>query len=834
MRITFSTPLVRAILAGLLITGGLSAKPLAQGARAQSLSDQTGERREIRSSVSTSFGIYQPYPVPRYRVSIGHAEPAVASNFSNIAVAEEGFAWNNFFSAAERSMLLKNGFVVRPEAIGSFGQAYSPETSSHDVGSFITVDALLHGLRVSLTEATRDMEKNYALPTLSNHLASLSEAISKQLKVERNESLSDALVRLLGYVQTAQALLSPSAKIDPRVESQVRAELTKIRGAAGETPSTVLPQQTIDYSLFAPRGHYKLDNQLASYYKAKVWLSHVGFHIRQPNGAPDLAGVRTAALLARMIDGMGEDGYFKETLRNINEPSAFFAGGTDRLAPWEILTNAMRGYYGRIVEAGPGFLADDAQMVAFIGYLREQLPEEQTSDRSMPTFRLIEWQSAPSNDHLNKVWSDGRPSLGSYGMTVMAAMGNLRAAELLGARSSYARGGGASLTGGAMESWVQDMDHTILYTVQPLLLGPERGESYPRFMRNEAWRSRELSSALGTWADYRHTPATMAMQTVIKAGSVGSRGGELATSGYVEPNPEAWARVASLAAYIRNGLTEGRGERLIGRKVDAKLQDIETTAAMLMQIAALELDGKDLTPEQLEFIKSLPQRIAAYETFADKALQGDGYVVSAGAARINSSASVANGHPMMVYVIVPRNDGDEGLMLTRGAVYSYYEVNASDEEWLDQISTPGTSVSPDTRLVGSFVSSDRGFAQDASKFLGVSAALPAAGRYTPTKGEQLAARSRADLTLEKSVVSRGTTDELWFTVRAPSMEGTALAVTVADAGGQSLTRAEIGRIKNGERLDVIRVGNLGTGQYFIRVEDLAGKVLATGRFMVTR
>jgi hypothetical protein len=57
---------------------------------------------------------------------------------------------------------------------------------------------------------------------------------------------------------------------------------------------------------------------------------------------------------------------------------------------------------------------------------------------------------------------------------------------------------------------------------------------------------------------------------------------------------------------------------------------------------------------------------------------------------------------------------------------------------------------------------------------------------------------------------------------------------VANASGARLNHTQIGSIKNGERLDVIRVADLTNGQYVIRVEDLTGQVLATGRFTVTR
>jgi hypothetical protein len=45
---------------------------------------------------------------------------------------------------------------------------------------------------------------------------------------------------------------------------------------------------------------------------------------------------------------------------------------------------------------------------------------------------------------------------------------------------------------------------------------------------------------------------------------------------------------------------------------------------------------------------------------------------------------------------------------------------------------------------------------------------------------------------------------------------------------------DIGRVKDGERLDVLRVGTLAAGEYVIRVEDGAGTVLAAAPFRKLR
>ncbi len=828
--------ILSSLVAGVLVSGaclasglpGKSVKP-GQGSDGAIKTSQNEIAAEIKVPVTTSFGVYKPYSVPRYKAEIGLNEPGVSSDFSNIGVSGGGFSWNSYFTGGERSLLQKNGFVARPEAIGSFGQAYSVELSAHPMGSFVTVDAVLHGVRVSMDEAVRDMERNYATKALDAQLSDLSRSIRIQLDAERSPALRDALQGLLGYVQTAQVLLNPSMTVDPSVRSVVTEELRKIRAAAGSAPSSVFPQRTISYTVFAPSGYYASDEKLGNFYRTRAWLSQIGFGLRTPGGAADLSSVRMASLLALMAQAEG-GADFQQTLRNINEPIAFLNGSSERISSWDILTGAMRGYYGRIVEAGSGFLVDNAMLGEFVGYLDEQIASQEMTRAGSPTFRLIDWESDRSYAVLDRIWSDARVSAGSYGLLAMAAMGSRHAADLRQTQAGNSRSLMSAFMGMPTESWVEDMDRAVLYTVQPLALEQERGGGYPKFMRGDAWRDREVLSALGAWGDFQHQSAVMPMQAATRA-AASNMGREIAMQTYVEPNPEAWARVAALAAYLRNGFTEGRGDRLISRKLQTKLQDIENVAAKMMQIATLQLGAKDLARDQIDLLRSMPERIAAYETFTDRALQGEGFPVTVSSAQMNG-VGVATGHPLAIYVIVPGADGE--LTLTKGAIYSYYELNGSADTWMRTITSAGSSTTPEMSWMSSFVSSDRPFAQDVRKLRGVSAEIPAvAAVYTLSQQERRAPSSEAQLELESTVVSRNG-GELWFTVHAPNLEGSELLVSLANSRGQVVQRGQIGKVQNGERLDVVRIGNVSNGQYFIRVEDLGGRMVASGRFLVTR
>lgn len=826
MRTILSTLVAGVLLAGPMASA-LPAKTIKSGSERNSTGGQI--TRTISVPVTTGFGVYRPYSIPRYKAEIGMREAAVASDFSNIAVADATLPWNSYFTNGELAKLRTNGFVARPEAIGSFGQAYSVELGPHPMGSFITVDAVLHGLRVAIDEASRDMERNYASATLRSELADLSDAISTQLAAERSSVLTGSLERLLAYVETAESLLNSSASVDPKVRSQVSDELRKIRAAAGSDRSSVLPGLTINYARLAPAGYYANDQKLADYYRTRAWLSQAGFSLRTSSGAPDLESVRMASLLARVIGTLSASGDFRQTHANLNEPIAFFTGGGERISSWDVLTSALRGYYGRMVEADASFLADNGTLTGFVDYLEEQLPATARTQAGAATFRLIEWEPEHDRAMLDRIWQDTRVSAGSYGLIAMSAIGSNRAAELRQTAAGTSRALKSALTAMPVEGWVQDLDRAVLYTVQALALDKEREAGYPRFMRGAAWRDREILSSLGAWAAFQHEPQVMQMRAVAKAAAASS-GREIVAHTYVEPNPEAWARVASLAAYIRNGLTEGRGGKLIRRGVEAKLEDIENISAKLMQIAALELNGKELAGDHVDLLRSMPERIAAYELFTDKSLRQDGYPVTTGGARVGD-VHVATGHPLAIYVIVPQSDGE--LVLTRGAIYSYHEVSGSLDDWSRRMMAGGGAAA-EPGWMSSFLSSDRAFAQDARKFQGVNATIPVvATAYTPSQQEHRPALSKAVLSLESDVLSRNA-EELWFTVRAPGLEGSELMVSVANMNGQEVQRIQIGRIKNGERLDVVRIGELAKGQYFIRVEDLGGRMVASSRFLVVR
>lgn len=783
---------------------------------------------EIQAPVSTSFGTYAPYTVPRYSSEVGLSEPAISPNFSNVVTPANGFPWTSFFSAGERSLLLRNDMVARPEAFGTFAQAYSPTMTTVDLPAFITVDAVVHGLRISAEEAFRVAERDHARPALSSMLNDLSSLFRKQLNSEKNSAISEADRRILAYLQTGQALLDPGTGIDARVGELVDAELQKIHQASGTAASSVVPSTTIDYSRFKPTGYYAADASSSDYYRAKVWLSDVGFPLRGRDGTVDPQLARMAILLARAMDQLAGQGDFRDRYLSINELYGFFRGHPQDVLSWDAMAGATRAYYGRMVTADVSTLADESQLGQFVNYLDEQLPAGRNRLEAR-TFHLLDRTPSAGDAFFSQAMPGGGQGVG---LAIASALGGERAQSLVVAGGTS---GAAPKIARAAEDWVQDINWAMLYATQPLITGTETSGGYPRFMRTDAWRDREVTGALGAWADYLHPVSMLPMTTGGSVAKVGRRNASnLGTEGYVEPNPEAWGRIASLAAYIRNGLVDAPNGRMIGEKIEGRLQDIENVSAVMMQISAQELQGKELTDDQIQLLAGMPSRIAAYENFADGGIAGAGAPVVQGGV-VSGSSAVADGHPLAIYVIVPRNDGEGGLMLTRGAIYSYFEPTGDLRSWQDAMDNAGTTAVQMPSWMAGFVSTDRnGFAQDTRNFRQVTGSIPATKvAYVPSEADRKRALPDVQLDLESNVVRRSD-GELWVTIHAQQLDGVDVMMSVVNTSGQVVYTTAPARIENGERYDVIRVEGLQSGQYFLRVADQVGRQLASGRFMVVR
>ena len=252
------------------------------------------------------------------------------------------------------------------------------------------------------------------------------------------------------------------------------------------------------------------------------------------------------------------------------------------------------------------------------------------------------------------------------------------------------------------EYWSSSLYGGWLFTLAPLL--EEKEEGYPSFMTNLQWRTKNLESFLGSWTELKHDTILYAKQFGF-AECGGDDDINVDDRGYVEPEPEFFARLQTLSKATMEGLDKLGFIDETDKEYLGLLSDLSGT---LHDIAVKELQNQPLTDEEYELIKSYG---GSLEHFWYGALYCDGNsnpeegVINSNDMPVVADVATANGYcleeaigyPSKIYVVFPI-DGE--LHIAAGAVSTYYQFvqpaseRLTDSEWLDiyyneEISQPG-------------------------------------------------------------------------------------------------------------------------------------------------
>jgi hypothetical protein len=163
--------------------------------------------------------------------------------------------------------------------------------------------------------------------------------------------------------------------------------------------------------------------------------------------------------------------------------------------------------------------------------------------------------------------------------------------------------------------------------------------------------------------------------------------------GWVEPNPEAYARLLALTEMTQEGL-DSRG--LLTVNTAANLSRLHSVLTFLLDVSQRELANEPLTEDDYTRIDFYGGELEAMTLAAADPEEGEGtpfFDEDDQAALVADVATDPNGQVLEeaigrifdIYVVVP--DGLGGLHIARGGVFSYYEFpwpmadRLTDEAW---------------------------------------------------------------------------------------------------------------------------------------------------------
>lgn len=624
---------------------------------------------------------------------------------------------------AGKKALASNLFYLTPSKDEQIYDVYK-NCKNSGIPAFITTDTVLHAYHILYDYILRVLEVERFSPALIE----LSQKMLDESIAQLNSGVSEVeqpALKNVAFFAVALSLLGKEASIPREARDLVDKELELIKAHEGLSVSPIFAspckdpllryEYLEDYSQYVPRGHYTRNDTLKNYFKAMMWYGRMSYRVRTKDTELNKEQTRRAILitLALKPEAFG-------IWKSIYEPTVFFVGETDDLSVFDYI-GLIKEVFGD--EVSPSDIADDQKIQSFMDKAAAlKAPkiisiylEDRESKDTIKGFRFMGQRFIPDSYMFqelvyDKVGTKDFPRYFPMGLDVMAVLGSKRAYEILDKvyrQTDYLnyekqmenlKSQFAVLDG---EDWTQNLYWCWLYCLLALL--NEKGDGYPSFMKRQAWVDKDLNCSLGSWTELRHDTILYAKQSyTVRVTSIMPQ--QEQATGYVEPNPELYGRLASLASMTQKGLSD-RG--LLLDEFSGKLDSLLQLLISLKGISEKELTGVSLSGDEIRLIENFGDTLESITTFSAKvndAISNDADKKMAVVADVHTDVTTLRvleegvGNPYHIFVIV---EIDGKPVLTKGGAFSYYEFKhpmsdrLTDEKWQEMLVSGNAPEAPE-------------------------------------------------------------------------------------------------------------------------------------------
>ena len=618
-----------------------------------------------------------------------------AADLSNVYIG-------GFYLDDEQIRLLgKNSFVLTPDWNCEYFEVYEHNRYAN-CANYITTDSMMHTYHLYFAYLLKKLEKSRLSADMLEVSRQMSETALLQYSHLKGTEWEQAALTAAAFFAVGEKLLDPQASVPEEVKAAVDAELSMISAAGGISDSVVFSGVKEDYSQYKPRGYYDSSEELKRYFKAMMWYGRMGF--RQDNDTLNRASVLvTMGLTGDALDkwsevytvtsffaGQSDDfGYYEEkpVVDAVYGKDAAVEAMVGRTDLWEKFTNLCKQLPAPSINSVPVYAADsdEEQQAAQKGF--RFMGQRFSIDESC--FTQLCYRQVKENDL-------GEQRLLPDALDFPAALGSDTALSILEqeGKTDYPNYGDqmqklrTTVHNANLSAWTANLYSSWIYTLMPMI--KEKGDTYPPFMRTEAWQKKSLVTFEGSYAELKHDTILYSKQMMGEMG-----GGEIPEyddRGFVEVEPVVFARLKALVAATSAGLA---GYGMLDAADKENLNTLAELSGKLETIAKKEQNGELPTDDEFELIRSFGGQLEHFWEDVMRAEYPDKEYISPQehpAAIIADIATdpngwcleVGTGKPFEITVVV---QVDGKLKLASGSAFSFYQFQQpldqrlTDTEW---------------------------------------------------------------------------------------------------------------------------------------------------------
>lgn len=588
--------------------------------------------------------------------------PAALSLSTNIP-------YNYVLDTNELGLLMTNGFVVS-ERLGSasFGDAYY-RIFNADLPVFVSADSVLHAWHRSYQAMLEELEELQISTLLERVTSNMSLQLPQTWQQYGQGPLSNSILDADYFLTVARSLWATqqvaSALGNAAVDQQVAATLTAINSQVLVDRFPIFGSiRGVDFSQFIVRGHYTDSARLSRYFRSMMWCARTDLRLVTfwPNQEDDIRQLGTAIVMNHLLNQSGQFGNWSA----LEQLTRVFVGITDSMTFAELGDLLNNSNIHSPADVPDLITLTNVQARLLTGELGVQSihgdflwspfsPEQVKLPRSFTIcgqkFIMDSW--AFSQVVFDRVlWTPDYGTNIIFGKVIRrkpscldaaySVLGNNQVVPELVARMTNENGvpfrDGPHLPYQhnllAVRQVIDGQDPAIwtnnIYTAWlgalRALSEPTTDSIYPESMRTRAWAMKTLNTQLGSWTELRHDTLLYAKQSYTEPIACQY------PAGFVEPRPEFWQRMKTLANVTALAISQlplsGQVTVLTHGPLSSSPVSYDLAAIQSNQVAFLtnfaaqlstlegisekELAQQPLTLGETDFLKNLIEQVLMY------------------------------------------------------------------------------------------------------------------------------------------------------------------------------------------------------------------------------